>query len=106
MWQKQCLHIEYEPGDVAKLKERGFAAAEVGLWKKYFGENSWFAENPGKNCNATKKEDFGRMINRHGSINLCLGLVSLPGLVDGDVMCEMEMQADEDGKHKAIKRSV
>ena len=46
------------------------------------------------------------MINRHGSINLCLGSVNLPGLVDADVICKMDMHADEDGKHRTISRTV
>ena len=106
LWQKQCLHLECEPGDIPELKERAMAAAETGLWKRFFGENAWFAENPGPSCGASKKDDFGRMVNRHGSINLCLGSVRLPGLEDCDVVCNLEMQADEEGEHNVIKRSV
>ena len=46
------------------------------------------------------------MVNRHGSINLCLGSVSLPSLVDADGVCKMDMQADNEGNAKTIRLTV
>ena len=89
-----------------QANECGLTAAEAELWMKYFGENAWLAENSGENCNTTKKEDYGRMISRHGSINLFLGSVSLSGLVDADALCELDMQANEDGNNRTIKRTI
>ena len=70
-------HLEYEAKDEEVLHNSCKWVKKMGLFKKFFGQFANYVKNPGEDAGEGKKATWGTMITRHGSINLCTGLVQL-----------------------------
>ena len=99
-WQKMAVHLEYKPEDEDMLLRRMMYAKKKGLVKKYLGKFAYPIATPKEQLPERDRPNLTRMIARHGSVNLCMGVVKVKGVVSPDEVVEIHRSPDYEGNER------
>lgn len=99
-WQKMALHLEYKPADEELLFKRMVYAKKKGLVKKYLGRFAYPIMTPKQQLPERERSKFSTMVNRHGSVNLSMGIVKVRGVIEPDTPVEIHRAQDYHGNER------